>query len=162
VIGEWNIVQQAPPVRSKSYESDDELEPARLLRNEILSWFGALPADDRSRLGMSVGANLTSVHFHSSLRVSSDGTQRFGLVVQLVEVQTLDISGITRQFPSGATLVIDVTGRVRFVIAATPAESRRPAMESMARLAMTSPMGWPLDSVDPFAVDYRGMHEARV
>ena len=29
---------------------------------------------------------------------------------------------------------------------------------------MTSPMGWAIEeaSIDPFAVDYHGMHEARI
>jgi hypothetical protein len=92
--------------------------------------------------------------------VSSDGTQRFGLVVQLVQMQTLDVAGLTRQFPSGATLVIDVTGRLRFVIAAIQAESRRQTME---KFAMTNTMGWTVEDelTDSFAVDYRGMHEAR-
>jgi len=156
-------VQQSLPVRSRRDESDDDLEPARLLRVDIMQWFATLPAAHLQLLGLSSSRRLRSVHFHSSLRVSSDGTQRFGLVVQLVEVHELDIGGQRREFPTGATLIIDVTGKLRFLIAATNAESRRQAMEGMAKAAAMGPMGWPQDgpAADPFAVDYRGMHEAR-
>jgi hypothetical protein len=155
--------QQAPPVRSRVYEADDEIQPARKLRDAIFVWFANLDAEERARLGMSPSAQLRSVHFHSSVRVSSDGTQRFGLVVQLVEVHRLWLDGVTREIPSGATLVIDVTGKLRFVIAATSGESRREALEQVSALSLRDPMGWSVDgaAVDPFAVDYRGMHEAR-
>ena len=88
---------------------------------------------------------------------------RFGLVVQLVEMQSWTSAGQRREFPTGATLVIDVTGSLRFLIAATNAESRRQVMEGMARRGRDDPIGWPQDgpAADPFAVDYRGMHEAR-
>ena len=104
---------RAPPVRSRRDESDDEIEPARLLRHEILSWYDALPDGDRQRLGLSASARLRSVHFHSSLRVSSDGTRRFGLVVQLVEVHELDIAASAGSFPRAPRSIIDVTGKVR-------------------------------------------------
>ena len=155
-------LKQSPPVRSQQDDSDDELEPARLLRADIMQWFANLPAADRQRLGLSASQGLRSVHFHSSLRVSSDGAQRFGLVVQLVEVHELSIDGQPRKFPTGATLIIDVTGKLRFLIAATNVESRRQVMQTMARAAAMGPMGWAEDgAADPFAVDYRGMHEVR-
>ena len=90
---------------------------------------------------------------------------RFGLVVQLVQMERLDdVAGISRDFPTGLTLVIDVTGDVRFVIRAAGVQSRKQDMEQMARSATTSPMGWAIEevSIDPFAVDYHGMHEARI
>jgi hypothetical protein len=153
-----------PDVRAPLYDAADEDKPSEALRASIMGWFKTIAADERTRLGMRPTAELSSVHFHSSVRVTSDGRQRFGLVVQLVELQKLDIGGVTRNFPSGATLVIDVTGRVRFVIAATSAESRRTAMEGMAQRASVNALGWPIDGapVDPFAVDYRGLHEARI
>ena len=81
-----------------------------------------LPDADRERLGLSKAeakaGKLRNVRFHSSLRVSSDGAQRFGLVVQLIEIHELDIGGQRRPFPTGATLIIDVTGKLRFLIAA--------------------------------------------
>ena len=103
-------------------------------------------------------------HFHSNRRVTSDGEMRFGLVVQLVQMQKLDVGGVAREFPTGLTMVIDVTGRVRFVIGATDVQSRKQDMEQMARSATTNAMGWAIDdtSIDPFAVDYHGMHEARI
>ena len=146
-----------------STPQDEELEPAKRLRSAIENWFSTLTPDERARLGMRANSVLSSVHFHSSVRVTSDGTQRFGLVVQVVEVKKVEISGIQTDFPSGATIVIDVSGEVRFVIAATPPESRKSAMQAMARLALVDPQGWPVEagSVEPFAVDYRGLHEAR-
>jgi hypothetical protein len=158
-----SMATQAPPVQSTNEDTDDEFEPAKQLAQAIRSWFEGLTEDERDGLGMRK-SKLKRPHFHSSLRLSSDGTQRFGLVVQLVEIQTLDIAGKTRKFPSGATLVIDVTGKLRFLIAATSADSRRQTMEQMAQNAMAGPMGWPDTddpSADPFAVDYRGMHEVR-
>jgi hypothetical protein len=95
--------------------------------------------------------------------VTSDGSLRFGLVVQFVQTRSLEVEGIDRAVPTGMTLVIDVTGLVRFVIACPDVETRKTEMERMARLATTTPLGWTLGdpSADPFAVDYRGMHEAR-
>jgi hypothetical protein len=159
-----SFAQQAPPVRSEAYESEDQLESASQLRIAIQKWFGELIPDERKRLGLLPGADLKTPHFHSSRRVTSDGTVRFGLIVQLIQMQVVGVGGASREFPWGVTLVIDVTGRVRFVIGASEVGSRKPEMEQMAKLAMTSPMGWMLNdpSTDPFAVDYRGMHEARV
>jgi hypothetical protein len=59
--------------------------------------------------------------------------------------------------------VIDVSGRVRFVIAAPSVSSRTAEIEQMQNKAMLNPLGWKLTApaADPFAVDYRGMHEAR-
>ena len=78
-------------------------------------------------------------------------------------MQTLIVNGVPREFPSGATLVIDVSGRVRFVIRAPSVATRTAEIEQMQKLAMTNPLGWQLaePAADPFAVDYRGMHEAR-
>jgi hypothetical protein len=78
-------------------------------------------------------------------------------------MQFVNVSGVPRQFPTGLTLVIDVTGQVRFVIGRAGLTERQAELESAARLALTDPMGWPVDdpSANPFAVDYRGMHEAR-
>lgn len=163
-----DVAEEAPSsdrvVQSTGVDADEDLEPARRLRLAIEAWFDHLPALERSKLGMRPHSQLTSVHFHSSLRVSSDGTQRFGLIVQLVEVQYVEIAGIQAKVPSGATLVIDVTGRVLFVVGATPPDMRRSAMETMARLATVDALGWPLEPgfADPFAVDYRGLHEARI
>jgi hypothetical protein len=158
-----SLAQQAPSVRSETYEAEDDLPAGTKFRDAITSWFTNLPPDERERLGFLRTESLTSPHFHSSRRVTSDGTMRFGLVVQLVQMQQLDIAGVPREFPSGATLVIDVTGQVRFVIGSSGFQSRRPEMEQMVRTAATSPLGWMIGelSTDPFAVDYHGMHEAR-
>jgi hypothetical protein len=74
-----------------------------------------------------------------------------------------DSAGFARAFPTGATLVIDVTGRVRFVISSPPLGSCQQEMEQMAQTQITNALGWKIDDpvADPFAVDYRGMHEAR-
>jgi hypothetical protein len=83
--------------------------------------------------------------------------------VQLVQTQIVNVSGVDRQFPTGLTLVIDVTGQVRFVIGRAGLTERQPELENTARLALCNPLGWPINdpNANPFAVDYRGMHEAR-
>lgn len=158
-------VDQVPQVRSDGEVSEDEedVSAAKLLRNAILGWFRVLPPNERTRLGLLVGPDLKGVHFHSNRRVTSDGTIRFGLVVQLIQVHTVSLGNGTRDFPWGSTLVIDVSGRVRFVVPAPPIESRTREIADMQVRARTNPLGWALDAVsDPFAVDYRGMHEMRV
>jgi hypothetical protein len=155
--------QQAPPVRSDSAETEEELPAGSELRTAIFSWFAALSPEDRQRLGLLPDTNLKYPHFHSSRRVTTDGRMRFGLVVQLLQPQPFAMAGASGEFPCGVTLVIDVTGRVRFVIATRDLKSSQEQMENTAKLAMTTPMGWESDQLaaDPFAVDYRGMHEAR-
>jgi hypothetical protein len=144
-------------------EFEEDVSAAKLLRNAILSWFRVLPPAERTRLGLLVGPDLKGVHFHSNRRVTSDGTIRFGLVVQLVQMHTASIGDGPRDFPWGATLVVDVSGRVRFVVPAPPVESRAREIADMQLRARTNALGWALDAVsDPFAVDYRGMHEMRV
>lgn len=159
--------QQAPPVRSEFLESaeDDELNSARLLTRAIKTWFNALSTKERKELGFLPDEPLRRPHFHSNRRVTSHGTVRFGLVVQLVQMQTLSVDGIRREFPTGVTLVIDVTGEVRFVIGSSGYGDgvRIQHLELMSRTAMTNALGWTLNDplTDPFAVDYHGMHEAR-
>ncbi len=143
---------------------EEPLEPGRRLRAAIQAWFDGLGAADRERLGMNPQPEYQRrVHYHATRRVTSDGRQRFGLVVQLVEVQTLEVAGGPREVPSGATVVLDVTGRVRFVIPTRAADSRRDALDEAARLALTSAMGWETadPEANPFAVDYRALHEER-
>jgi hypothetical protein len=155
---------QAPPVRSDVVETSpqDDLPAATALAEAILKWFWNLLPDERQRLGMLPDPALQRPHFHSNRRATSDGIVRFGLVVQLVQMQPLVVGGIPRTFPTGLTLVIDVTGKVRFVIASVPYESRQD-LEQMASSATTNALGWPINDplADPFAVDYHGMHEAR-
>jgi hypothetical protein len=159
------FAQQAPPVRSDWFDTttQDELPAASQLGAAIITWFTALQADERERLGMLPDPALQRPNFHSNRRVTSDGTVRFGLVVQLVQMQPLVVGGVARSFPRGLTLVIDVTGKVRFVIASSPYESRAQALDNMALSGTTNALGWPVDDplADPFAVDYHGMHEAR-
>jgi hypothetical protein len=159
------LVKQAPPVRSDFYYTtpQDELPSAGDLANAIINWFAALSPDQRQRLGLLSYPPLQRPHFHSNRRVTSDGTLRFGLVVQLVQMQAVTVGGVARNFPTGLTLVIDVTGKVRFVIGSTPFESRGQDLEKMAQSATTNALGWHIDDplADPFAVDYHGMHEAR-
>lgn len=159
-----SLMQQAPQVRSEVYETEDELPGAAKLSTKITSWFVCLTDDQREKLGFLRTPDLQRPHFHSSRRVTSDGTLRFGLVVQLVQKQIVNVSGIDREFPTGLTLVIDVTGQVRFVIGRAGLAERKPELENTARLAITCPMGWQIEdpTADPFAVDYRGMHEARI
>jgi hypothetical protein len=123
-----SLVEQAPPVRAEAYESEDQVPAGSKLNAAITTWFSGLPADERERLGLLPAADLQRPHFHSSRRVTSDGTMRFGLVVQLVQMQRLDAAGISREFPTGVTLVIDVDGRVRFVIGTPGVESRKQDM----------------------------------
>lgn len=165
--GDVNVVQsspeQAPSVQSQSYEPEEELDAGRQLREAITAWFHSLLPAQRQELGFDPIAPLKYPHFHSSRRVTSHGTVRFGLVVQLIQMQTLNAAGAVREFPWGTTLVIDVTGRVRFVIGAPSLTSHTAEIEEMQKLAMTNPLGWKLaePAANPFAVDYRGMHEAR-
>lgn len=156
------VVEQVPAVRSSAPE-EEEVGTARLLRRLMMRWFTGLTPERREALGFLPNAPLQdSPHFHSSRRVTSAGIVRFGLVVQLIQMQQVAVAGTTRDVPWGATLVIDVTGRVRFVIGAPPMHCRAPEMEQMMELAMTNPMGWRLnESPDPFAVNYHSMHEAR-
>ena len=162
VSPERSFAQQAPSVKSEVYETEDDLDSARQLRDAILFWFDNLPANERQQLGFTA-APLRYPHFHSNRRLTSDGTLRFGLVVQLIQMQSVNVDGAQREFPWGVTLVIDVSGRVRFVIRAATVGSRSADIETMQKLAMTNPLGWRLAeaAADPFAVDYRGMHEAR-
>jgi hypothetical protein len=159
-----SLANQTPPVRAEAYASEDEVPAGQLLRAAIVTWFSNLLADERERLGFLRDASLKTPHFHSNRRVTSDGEMRFGLVVQLLQTQRLDVGGVSREFPIGLTLVMDVTGRVRFVIGAADVQSRKQDMEQAARSAVTNAMGWTIDdaSIDPFAVDYHGMHEARI
>lgn len=158
-------LQQAPPVRSAiSAESEeDEVDSGRQLRTAIQIWFNNLDPAECEDLGFLPREPLRYANFHSNRRVTSDGETRFGLVVQLIQAQTLDVAKKPREVPSGLTLVIDVTGQVRFVIGAGNLKYRHQNMEKMAQLAMTNAMGWLVDDVDldPFAVDYHGLHEAR-
>lgn len=146
-------------------EAEEEpLEYGKQLRQAIRDWFESLPSPDRVRLGLHPHPELKQrVQVNASRRVTADGSQRFGLVVQLVEVQPEVIAGDTRDVPTGATLVIDVTGQVRFVIATNAVHLRRDAIQETARLAITNAMGWEVmsPSANPLAVDFRGMHEAR-
>jgi hypothetical protein len=159
------FAQQAPPVRSDVFETttQEDIPAAVDLANSILAWFNALTPAARVGLGLLPGIPLERPHFHSNRRVTSDGTVRYGLVVQLIQVEFLDISGVQRKFPSGVTLVIDVTGDVRFVIRAAPFAMRRQNLDEMAATVRTSALGWSINDpqADPFAVDYHGMHEAR-
>jgi hypothetical protein len=160
----WSLVQQAPLVRSETYETTEEdLPAASQLRGEISGWFAKLDEEKREKLGFLRTPPLNRLHFHTNRRFTSDGTLRFGLVVQLVQNQTVDVSGTARELPTGLTLVIDVTGQMRFVIGRTGLTDRKPELEKTARLAITNSMGWPMEdpAADPFAVDYRGMHESR-
>jgi hypothetical protein len=81
-----------------------------------------------------------------------------------VQTLSLQIAGVSRQFPSGLTLVIDVSGQVRFVIGSANLAKRTQELERSAQFAKTSPLGWETvdPNLDPFAVDYRGMHEMRI
>jgi hypothetical protein len=159
-----SLMQQAPPVRAEVYETEEELPIAAQLSSKITGWFLGLTDDQREILGFLRTPDLKRPHFHLSRRVTSDGTLRFGLVVQLVQKQVVNVSGVAREFPTGLTLVIDVTGQVRFVIGGAGLAERKPELENTARMAITSPMGWQINdpTVDPFAVDYRGMHETRI
>ncbi len=144
-------------------DDSEEVSAAKALAMRIHTWFEGLGAAELEQLGMSAGLKLRTAGFHPSYRIASDGTQRFGLVVQLVQLHEHLVGAVSRAFPSGATLVIDVTGRVRFVIRSMSGRARDAAIEETARLAATNAMGWPVGARarDPFAVDYRGMHQWR-
>jgi len=82
----------------------------------------------------------------------------------LVEIQQQLVNGVRREVPSGATLVVDVTGRLRYLVAAKPVSARQTELEAAARLGITTPLGWTVDdpTADPLAVDFQGMHEGRL
>lgn len=157
--------QQAPEVVSSgSGDSADREVPAqKQLRAAILAWFAGLDAEKRAELRLSAG-DLGTVGFHGSHRVTADGTLRFGLVVQLVQMTPVTLaSGEAMSFPTGATLVIGVNGKLRFLIRTKAPNTRKADLERAAALATTNALGWRLHGAgrDPFAVDYRGMHEGR-
>ena len=87
-------MQQAPPVRAEVYETEEELPIAAQLSTKITDWFLGLTDDQREILGFLRTPDLKRPHFHSSRRVTSDGTLRFGLVVQLVQKQVVSVSGV--------------------------------------------------------------------
>jgi hypothetical protein len=160
----WSLMQQAPTVRSEVYENEEELPIATQLSNSISSWFYSLTNDQREKLGFLGTSSLKRSHFHTNRRTTSDGTLRFGLVVQIVQLQSISVSNVPREFPTGLTLVIDVTGQVRFVIGRAGLGDRLPELNHTAQRAATDAMGWMIDdpTADPFAVDYRGLHETRI
>jgi hypothetical protein len=152
-----------PPVESSFSPDEDGEEVPRSLRERIMTWFASLPVSDRERIGMREDSQLVRIGFHQSNRIASDGTLRFGLVVQLVEMQLVPVLGLQRLVPSGATLVIDVNGAMRFVICTAPIAERARDLGKMARIGTTDALGWKLtpEPSNPFAVDYRAMHEGR-
>lgn len=162
-----SFLEPSPAVRSLAAEPQEELNTAKLLQNSIKTWFAGLTQDQREGLGFLRDVPLKYVHFHSNRRVTSAGTVRFGLVVQFIQTQQVTVPPDTpREVLWGATLVIDVTGRVRFFIGAPPMQCRMPELKDMIERAMKNPLGWPLDEramgkPDPFAVNYHSMHEAR-
>jgi hypothetical protein len=144
---------------------DETLDAGKQLRGLIKTWFDALPPPFRVMLGMHPHPELERrIHFHTTSRTTNDGLQRFGLVVQLVEIQQHLVNGVRREVPSGATLVVDVTGRLRYLVAAKPVSARQTELEAAARLGITTPLGWTVDdpTADPLAVDFQGMHEGRL
>jgi len=164
---EWSTEMadgQVATVRSETAPSEDEAPAAKRLRAKVLSWFSVLSPDDRERIGLLRDVDLQYTHFHATSHVTSDGQTRFGLVVQLIQLQKIVVDGKVRELPGGLTLVIDVTGRVRFVIGAGKARYGEQELERMAHATTTDAMGWHIEdsSIDPFAVDYHGMHEGRV
>lgn len=145
-------------------DTDSEgLSSPTLLRGRIYQWFQNLDPEHRKLLGMTEVSVLRGTFFHASRRVTADGTTRFGLVVQLVEIQEIAIGNAIQKFPSGATLVIDVSGVIRFVIRSDSPKERLASLEETARRSGIDRMGWALlqPISDPFTVDYRGMHEGR-
>ena len=146
---------------------DETLDAGKELRGRIKAWFDTLPGAFRVKLGMDPEPELERrVHYHSTHRTTSDGLQRFGLVVQLVEIQRemVNDNGIERDIPSGATLILDVTGRIRYLIAAKPVSERRRELEAAEQLGTTTPLGWTTDdpAADALAVDFQSMHEGRL
>jgi hypothetical protein len=94
----WSPMQQAPPVRAEVYETEEELPIAAQLSTKITGWFLGLTDDQREILGFLRTPDLKRPQFHSSRRVTSDGTLRFGLVVQLMQRQVVSVSGVAREF----------------------------------------------------------------
>jgi len=139
-----------------------ELSPSLELRRRIGAWFKKLADGERHRLGMTA-AELKSCAFHPGHRVAADGTLRFGLVVQLVEQRWVELDTMARLVPTGATLVIDVTGQVRYLVRPPPPKQRRADLEATVRASRTNALGWTLQDPfrDPFAVDFRGLHAGR-
>lgn len=135
---------------------------AETLRNDIAQWVTTLAAEELARLGLS-SHDVKVVGTHPSQRITSDGAQRFVLVVLLVESTTLKVLNVDRRFYSGVTLVIDVTGQLRFKVCSKRATERWSEFEETARRAAVDGMGWPLGEQppNPFAVNFQGMHAGR-
>lgn len=162
----------APSVSSDSVWVDgadstvDGPELTRQLRLRIEAWVISLDADERRRLGLGTVGGRLIVMFNPSHRLASDGSMRVGLVVQLVQPQTVPVGtlgAVTCPFPAGATMVIDVTGRIRYIVRTATPESRKAQLLDIATRASTTALGWRVAGMDAnlFAVDYRGMHENR-
>lgn len=159
------ILFQASPMVRAEWDKEESSEPGRSLGDQIRAWVDSLTEEDRARL-LRLGPRRhgkTVTLFNTTQRLTADGLQRLGLVVQILELVSLRLDGRECEVPTGTTLVIDVTGRVRFVIATpTRADALLTELTAAAQQAARGPMGWAGASpADRFAVDYRGMHQAR-
>ncbi|MFO0618001.1 MAG: hypothetical protein U0414_35750 [Polyangiaceae bacterium] len=153
---------------SGAFAEASDVGVTRKLAHEIEAWLRQASPVELGLLGITHAQTADVVGFHASHRVASDGTLRFGLVVQFVEVDELVVDGATVKFPRGTTMVLDVTGKVRFLIRSAGSSDRQRELASMAARAHVNALGWHAHGMDlgrpqgdPFAVDYRGMHEGR-
>jgi hypothetical protein len=142
--------------------ADKMVVTARTLREAILRWVRGLATDDLARFSLAT-SDVKVANIYPSQRITSDGAQRFVLVVVLVEFFDLVIAGQLQRLPGGVTLVIDVTGQLRFKIASPRPDGRLKEFEGVARNALTNGMGWPVSAgtSNLFAIDFQGMHEGR-
>ena len=157
-------LKQAPPVRSDVDETEDELPIAQPLSSKITAWFYSLADDQREKLGFLRCRKLeaTALSLEPASHLGRDAPIWAGCATR---------AEANRQRVRSRPRVSDWAdpGHRRYRAGAFRDRTRRvygaqAELENTARLAITSPMGWPIDdpNADPFAVDYRGMHEARI
>jgi hypothetical protein len=159
-------VRSAPASAADSWASAeaDDLSNGQKLRLKISEWFERLAPEWRVRLGLHPQRERKQrVHFHATQRMTQDGRHRFGVVVQLIEEESETILGSPRTVPTGATLVIDADGHLRYIIRTASVESRKAEIEKTGHAALSNAMGWEADpsEMDPLAVNFRAMHEVR-
>src|SRR5262249_15223506 len=69
------------PIEATTSSEPEDVEPVKVLRTKVETWFTKLDPAGRKLLGMRPDSVVNSVGFHQSNRVTADGTLRFGLVV---------------------------------------------------------------------------------
>ncbi|HEY3450342.1 MAG TPA: hypothetical protein VGK67_28570 [Myxococcales bacterium] len=164
-LGSAEVVQESLDRLATREQSEAEQEVgdiASALWKKIAGWVAGLTRRQRRLLGMKPDDQIRVAGFHPSSRVATHGAPSFGLVVQVVTYETVEVNGAAQKLPYGATLVIDVNGTLRYCVRSRRPESLKAGLAAMALRAQTNELGWPVDQGESaFAVDYRGMHQRR-